>query len=115
MIENNELSKDQAKQMYEQGVWKTMTKEQQAKFQMLTERLCMPFDVFHEAVEETLGREVYTHEFGMNWDGLLAEMFEGAKPPTLIEIIEMIPKEKQIFVIAPDKEIQNNEYVVRCS
>ena len=32
-------------------------------FQLYEERLCMPFPLFHKAVEEALGRPVYTHEF----------------------------------------------------
>ena len=100
MIEKNDLTEAQAKRMCESGIWKTMTHEERAKFQMLTERLCMPFDAFHKAVEVTLGRPVYTHEFGVNWDGLVAEMFEGAEPPSLTEIIEMIPEEKRIIILA---------------
>lgn len=32
-------------------------------FQVYEEKLCMPFDIFHEAVETSLGRPVWTHEF----------------------------------------------------
>jgi hypothetical protein len=34
----------------------------------------MPFDVFHEAVEKTIGRPVFTHEFGVNANGIRAEI-----------------------------------------
>lgn len=93
-----QLTKEQAIELAESGAWKDMNLRQRAEFQMLQNRLCMPFDVFHEAVEKTLGRPVYTHEFGLNRDGLIAELFEDKEPPTLQEIIEMIPAEKRIII-----------------
>ena len=30
---------------------------------MFESKLCMPFSIFQEAVEKTLGRPVWTHEF----------------------------------------------------
>jgi hypothetical protein len=94
-----QLTKEQAIEFAESGAWKEMTFRQRAVFQMFQPLLCMPFDIFHEAVEKTLGRPVYTHEFGsMNHDGLMAELFEGKEPPTLQEIIEMIPAEKRIII-----------------
>ena len=38
--------------------WETMTMRERAVFQMFESRLCMPFSVFHEAMEATLGRPV---------------------------------------------------------
>ena len=94
-----QLSKEQAIEFAESGAWKDMSLRQRAEFQMLQDKLCMPFDIFHEAVEKTLDRPVYTHEFcSMNHDGLIAELFEGKEPPTLQEIIEMIPAEKRIII-----------------
>ena len=61
-------------------------------------RLCMPFSVFHEAVEKTIGRSVFTHEFGLNLDGLKNEIFYGSEPPTLEEIINLIPEKFRILV-----------------
>ena len=42
--------------------WKSMTYAERAALQVHEEFLCMPFDVFHEAVENVLGRPVFTHE-----------------------------------------------------
>ena len=92
-----QLTKEQAIEFAESGAWKDMNLRQRAEFQVLQDKLCMPFDIFHEAVEKTLGRPVYTHEFGLNHDGLIAELFEGKEPPTLQEIIEMVPAEKRII------------------
>lgn len=94
-----QLTKEQAIELAESGAWKEMNLRQRAEFQILQNKLCMPFDVFHEAVEKTLERPVYTHEFSsLGHDGLIAELFEGKKPPTLQEIMEMIPTEKRIIV-----------------
>ena len=58
----------------------------------------MPFDVFHKAVEETLGRPVFTHEFGLNLDGLCKELAGEQKAPTLQQIVELIPEEKRLLI-----------------
>ena len=76
-----------------------MTARQKAEFQLTQDKLCMPFQVFHEAIEATLGRPVYTHEFGLNYEGLGRELFQGGKPPTLRDIIAMIPDNKPVIAI----------------
>jgi hypothetical protein len=94
-----QLTKEQAIELAENGAWKDMSLRQRAEFQMLQRLLCMPFHIFHEAVEKTLGRPVYTHEFAsLGHDGLMAELFGGNEPPTLQEIIEMIPAEKRLII-----------------
>ncbi|GMO25248.1 MAG: hypothetical protein Pg6A_12560 [Termitinemataceae bacterium] len=65
----NELTREQAVALYESRFWETMSYEERAKFQILQERLCMPFGVFHGAISKYLGRPVYTHEFGLNREG----------------------------------------------
>lgn len=78
--------------------WKEMTHKQRAAFQLYHGNLCMPFNVFHESIEKALGRPVYTHEFGLNWDGLKAELLGEVDAPTLKQVIDMIPEEKRIIV-----------------
>ena len=95
------MTKEQAIKLAGTRFWEEMTFEQRAKFQLAERRLCMRFGVFHEAVEKTLGRPVFTHEFGLNYDGLVAEMFDGADPPTMDEIMEMIPADKRVVVELP--------------
>ena len=58
----------------------------------------MPFGVFHEAIEKTLERPVFTHEFGLNLDSLKMELMHGTTPPTLQEIMNLIPEEKRIII-----------------
>ena len=43
--------------------WKTASTKEIVAFQLYEDRLCMPFDLFHAAVEKELGRPVFTHEF----------------------------------------------------
>ena len=58
-----QLSKEEAIEFYESGTWKNMPDYEKVKLQLYQERLCMPFDVFHAAVEAALGHSVFTHEF----------------------------------------------------
>lgn len=44
-----------------------------AYFQLKEETLMVTFDEFHEGVEMLLGRPVWTHEFGINIEGLIEE------------------------------------------
>jgi hypothetical protein len=45
---------------------------------LFTQELCLPFDVLHENIEKALGRPVWTHEFGMNFDGICREFLRRA-------------------------------------
>lgn len=67
--------------------------------QLFTAELACPFEVFHEAVEKALGRGVWTHEFALNYDGICREIVGKQKPPTMQEIVEMVPVEKRIVVL----------------
>jgi len=57
----------------------------------------MPFEIFTEAIEEVLGRPVYTHEFA-DIQSIRDEYLTLKPPPTLEEIIELIPEEKRLIV-----------------
>jgi len=92
-----QLTKEQAIAMAESGAWKDMNSHERCEFQLFQQRLCMPFHEFHKAVEATLGRPVYTHEFGSG--GRLAEEFLGEKDaPTWEEIVALIPKDKLMVI-----------------
>ena len=90
-----QLTKEQAIAFGENN--EGMTARQIAEFQMEQDLLCMPFDVFHKAMEETLGRPVFTHEFAFR-DSLRKELL-GEKPsPTFEEIINLIPEQKRVLI-----------------
>jgi hypothetical protein len=95
------MTREQALALIETKWWEGKTARQIVTFQLFEERLCMPFDLFHKSVEEALGRPVFTHEFGLNHEGLQKEFLGEKAAPTLQQIIEMIPEAKRIIVIAP--------------
>ncbi len=98
--ENGQMSigSDAAIKLAESGWWNGKSAREIAEFQIMTAELCMPFSLFHGAITEALGRDVYTHEFGVNLKGLMDELFNGKEPPTLTEIIGMLPADKTVVV-----------------
>lgn len=95
-----ELTRDQALQLFESGWWKGLEPRRVVEFQLFTSRLCMPFGDFHEAVEKALGRSVWTHEFAFS-DALKKEFLGEREPPTLTEIMQLIPEDKRVLVVSP--------------
>lgn len=93
-----QLTKEEAIAFYDNKLWEDMDYYQRAIFQMQQDRLCMPFDVFHESIQKALGRSVFTHEFGLNREGLMKELLGEKEPPTFEEIIGLIPEGKRILV-----------------
>lgn len=73
------MTKDEALKMAQSGWWKEKVARQIVDFQLYEDRLCMPFKNFQAAVEEVLGRPVWTHEFA-DPKGLQAE-YEGKRLP----------------------------------
>jgi hypothetical protein len=97
--EKRTLTQEEAIELSKTNFWEKMSPREIATFQMFEPRLCMPFDVFHEAIEKTLGRPVFTHEFGFNADGIRKELMGEAPAPTFEEVMNMIPAEKRIVVM----------------
>lgn len=93
-----ELTREQAVALYHSNFWVDMSPRQIAEFQLSTPWLCMPFDVFQKAVETTLGRSVWTHEFA-DQKQLLTELYGDRPAPTFAEILEMIPEGKRVLVV----------------
>lgn len=94
------MTKEEAIKLSESKFWETMSFEVRAKFQLFEVRLCMPFAVFYEAMEKTLRRPIFTHEFGLNYEGLKKELLGEQPPPTMEDIINMIPEDKRIIVLS---------------
>lgn len=92
------IGRDNAIALFDSGWWKDQTPTQIAEFQLFTVELCMPFDEFHMAVGKALKRPVWTHEFALNYDGLVAELLQGKPPSSMQEIIEMILQDKRILI-----------------
>lgn len=91
-----QLTREQAIDFAESESYKSMNYREIAEFQINQKRLCMPFSVFHEAVEKTINRPVFTHEFGLNADGIRSEIMEGKEPPSFDELINLVPKKRTI-------------------
>lgn len=92
-----QLTKQRAIAFAQSGDWKLWTDEQIVRFQLFQDKLCIDFGRFHEAIENVLGRHVWTHEFA-DIDRIKQE-YLGTKPtPTFEEIIDMIPAEKRITI-----------------
>lgn len=94
------MTEDQAKKLYDSRFWEQMGHEERAWFQLFENRLCMPFDVFHEAITKALGRSVWTHEFAFV-DSLREELRGNRPPPTMEDIINLIPEDKRILLVIP--------------
>jgi len=93
------IGRDNAIELYTHQWWLLKSPRDIVDFQLFTAELCMPFGEFHKALEEVLGRSVFTHEFGFNLDGLMQE-YLGEKPsPTMEQILAMIPEDKQVIVL----------------
>ena len=90
-----QLTKEQALSLYESKFWEGMIDREIALFQLCAYTLCMPWDVFHSAIEKALGREVYSHEF-KDFESLREELLGNQSPPTQQEILDLIPPSKLI-------------------
>lgn len=92
-----QMTKEQAIAFADTKAYEQLSDRQKVELQLFQDKLCMPFDVFHEATEKVLGRPVFTHEFG--WPDNLKKEFLGEKPaPSFDEIIGLIPKEKLLII-----------------
>ena len=94
-----QMTKEQSVEFYKSGAWESLDLRQRAVFQIQQQLVCMPFEKFHEAVEKTLGRPVWTHEFALNYECIYKELMEGGPAPTMEEIIGMLPPDKTIVVM----------------
>jgi hypothetical protein len=97
----NSIGRERAIELFESHWWELCDHREIAEFQLFTEYLCCPFDVFQEAVEKSLGRKVRLHEFG-SAASLAAEFLGDRAPPTMVEIMDLIPAEKRIIVVVGD-------------
>ena len=95
------MTREQAVALHDSKFWEALDPVARAEFQLQEARLCMPFDVFHAAVEKALGRPVWTHEFG-DRASLLAELHKQKPPRTMQEILDLIPAEKRLMIVAED-------------
>lgn len=100
--ERTSIGREKAIELAESHWWELCTDREIAEVQLFTAELCMPFSRFHESLEKSLGRPVFTHELGMDYDGICAE-FLGERPaPALDDIMKLIPESKRIVVVVDE-------------
>ena len=81
------MKKETAIKLAESKFWEILTYRDIATFQLFEPLMCMPFNIFQEAIEKTLNRPVFTHEFGFNIDGLKKELLEKNHPQHLMKLL----------------------------
>ena len=100
-----QLTEEEAIEFAKSEVWEeeNWTHWEIARFGLFQELLCMPFGVLHEAVEKSLGRPVFTHEFGLNADGIRREFLGLEDTPSFEDVLNLIPEEKRIVILADEQ------------
>ena len=92
-----QFTREQAIAFGEAKLYENLSDREKVELQLFQQKLCMPFDVFHEAIEKVLGRPVWTHEFAFI-ENLQKEFLGEKEPPTMDEILSLIPKEKLMII-----------------
>lgn len=94
-------SREAAISIYESKWWEGKTHREIAEFQLFTSELCCPFNVFHETLEKSLGRPVFTHELGLNYEGICKEFLGESPAPSFEEVLNLIPADKRTVIVIP--------------
>lgn len=81
-----QMDQQEAIEFAESKQWEPLSYLERATLQLNQRLLCMPMDVFHEAVEKSLGRPVWTHEFARPSE-LIEELNGQRETPSFSEII----------------------------
>lgn len=103
-----QITSEQAIAFAESKVWAKWSSYEICRFQLFQDKLAIPFEKFHEAVEKELGRPVFTHEFGLNYEGIMKEFLHEKDPPTWEEIINIIPEDKRIIFTGSVTRLEND-------
>lgn len=99
MEKQKQVTKEQAIALNDNKFYEGLTAKEIVEFQLFRDKLCMPFPVFHKAMEEALGRSIWTHEFA-GQEALQKEFLKERPAPTFEEILNLIPAEKRIIIQA---------------
>jgi len=100
------IGRDKAIELAASNWWELCDDREIAEFQLFTAELCMPFGRFHQALEAALGRPVWTHELGLNYDGICQEFLGERAAPSMDEIMNLIPAEKRIVLTVEEDEAE---------
>ena len=59
-----QLTREQAIEFRQSGVWRTWTPEQRGVYQLFQELICIPPETLQADIEAALGRPILTYELG---------------------------------------------------
>lgn len=90
---SKQLTEEQAIKFADSSLWENLSYKQIVDFQLFQQRLCMPFDIFQQAMEEALNRPVFTHSFALR-DNLVEEYLGTREVPDVDEVLSTLPKNK---------------------
>lgn len=96
-----QMTEAQAIALYNSGKWHNWSAKQIVALQLYQNKLCVDFSAFHEAVEEVLGRPVWTHEFAR--PERLRQEYEGRRPRGTVQesfdILQELMPDKPVIVV----------------
>ena len=92
------MSRLQITAFIKQRLWESMSWEELAKFQVTQETLCVPFDLYRNAAERTLGRPLFNLQLANGRERVKSELFGGTPPESLREVIDIIPLHKRMVL-----------------
>lgn len=96
---SEQLNRAQATALYDSQFWRFLNAEERAYFQLNVDRLCMPFLVFHQAVEICLNRRVGAGEY-LRPRALLRELTGNRPTPPVEEILNLVPRDALPLLVA---------------
>jgi hypothetical protein len=92
-----QLTEEEATAFYHGNKWQAWDAKTRAIFQLQQERMCMPFKVFRESIEESLGRKIIPYELLSASDSLLRELQGLADPPSLEDVLALVPPHHKVY------------------
>lgn len=102
------MTREEAIEIAESGIWQEWSADRIVGLFLFDGegRLFCPIDVLYASLRESFGRPVYTHELAESNIGNIREEFlRDREPPTLEEILDLIPEEKLIILdLTKDEE-----------
>jgi len=92
------MTKSEAIAKYDSKWWESATTKEIVDVQLYEQFLCCPFDVFHKAMGEALGRPVFTHEFA--GQKALQEEYEGKREyDGILDSLERVAPGKSVVFV----------------
>ena len=85
-----QMTMEQGTAFLESKAWEQLSPRERAEFQLLQDRLWMPFSVFQDSVATALERPVDAPELGFNRQGLISELLQGNPAPILQDILDKV-------------------------